>query len=137
VFVLENSIAIYEYSGEGFVKQYVNAHWIVGVKNYKTASDIRFMNVLERHMLSDELFVPVFGHSVLISAEKTEFGVIFDAISMETGKIYCVPKSVWHNVVMNPEDKLILIENEGTGMENSEFLELSESDRLRLTTMWL
>lgn len=134
-------IQTYQYDGEGLQVSYSNENWIVGVKNYKPASDIRFMDALERHLLTDELFVPVTAGSQLVSlkggtevaAETPTEGIAVE--HMEVGHFYCVPQGVWHNVVMQKGGKCILIERPGTGVDNSEFKKLTPEELKTLRTL--
>ena len=127
---MNSSIQVYQYAGEGLEKSYQNAEWLVGIKNYKPASDVRNMNCLERHLLTDELFLPLTEGNRIVTLD-AETGCI-ETQPMATGSVYCVPKGVWHNVLMPQNGKLALVERPDTSMENSETLELSESQRASL-----
>lgn len=131
---MENRIQIYHYDGEGLQISYNNANWVVGVKNYKTASDIHFMDCLERHLLTDELFVPV-TEGCKIASLATETGAQLNVQQMKIGYIYCVPHGLWHNVIMKRGGKIILIERPGTGVDNSEFRKLSSAERETLCAL--
>lgn len=131
---MENGIQVYHYEGEGLQVSYDNGKWIVGVKNYKPASDIRFMDCLERHLLTDELFVPLTAGSKLVSLGLEE-GAFLQVQKMEVGRIYAVPRGLWHNAIMEPDGKIALIEQPGTGVDNSEFRKLIPSERENLCAM--
>ena len=126
---MADSFSIFEYNGEGLERSYVNEAWMVGVKNYKPASDARNMDCLERHLLTDELFIPVTegNHIVTLNADGS-----LDIQPMEAGKIYCVNQGRWHNVLMTAGSKIILVERPDTGMENSETLPLNVRQREQL-----
>lgn len=125
---MENELQIYQYAGEGLEKSYVNSAWMVGVKNYKPASDIRSMDCLERHMLTDELFVPLTEGNLIVTMPLTE-GAQMRVQKMEVGCIYSVPKGLWHNAIMPEGGKIILIERPDTSADNSEFYPLSDAQR--------
>lgn len=118
-------------------KQYVNEAWLVGIKNYKPASGITQMEILERHNLTDELFIPVAGESILVVAAELDGTLDFYAERMEISKIYCVGKGEWHNVVMRSDAKLVLVERPDTGMGNSEIRRLSENELARMKALVL
>lgn len=121
-------IASFEYTGKGMSRVYENPKWMVGIKNWKPENDITGITNLERHNLTDELFVLISGSCTLISAEETEGGLVFSATKMERGKVYSIPATLWHNTITVPETKMILIEDPSTSMENSDIHDLSESE---------
>lgn len=131
---MEKEIQVYHYEGEGLQVSYDNTKWIVGVKNYKPASDVQFMDCLERHLLTDELFVPITAGSKIVSLALEE-GAELRVQKMEVGRIYSVPQGLWHNAVMEPGGKIILIERPGTGVDNSEFRKLSSAERETLSEL--
>lgn len=118
-------IRVYQYAGEGLEKSYENTEWLVGIKNYKPASDIENINCLERHLLTDEIFIPLTEGNTLVTFDAEQGGL--ETLSMVIGRIYCIPMGVWHNVLMPKEGKIVLVERPDTSMENSEILPLSES----------
>ena len=131
---MENMWETYRYDGEGLQISYSNPAWMVGIKNYKPASDVANMNALERHLLTDELFAPVTEGSVLV-VKPAEDGAPLTVQPMAVGSVYAIPKGQWHNVVMRENGKLILAECSGTGVSNSEFYPLNESMREELRSL--
>ena len=121
-------IAVYEFSGEGMQRVFENEKWMVGIKNWKPANDITGIDMLERHNLTDELFVLVAGSCTLISAEETPEGLAFGKVEMEPNRVYCIPATMWHNTITQKDTKMILIEDSNTGMDNSDIYKLSEAE---------
>lgn len=119
-------IESYEFHGEGMGKVYANDSWMVGLKNWKPANDITGVDCLERHNLTDELFVLLAGECTLVYANETPNGLEIDAVKMEPCKVYNVPATLWHNTVTQRDTKLVLFEDSSTSMENSDVLPLSE-----------
>ena len=115
----------YEYSGEGMHRVFENEKWTVGIKNWKPANDITGIDCLERHNLTDELFVLVEGSCTLLFANETEAGLQFEAVKMEKDKVYNIPATLWHNTVTCKDTKMILIEDSSTSNENSDVLSLT------------
>lgn len=123
---------VLSYDGEGAFKCYVNEKWAVAVKNYKPLNKINNINCIERHFKTDELFIPTVGECILIIAEQLNGKFEFEAVRLENGKIYCVKQGVWHNAVMSPDTKVILVEEPDTSLENTESINLDENDVIRL-----
>ena len=123
---MEQGIDIYNYDGEGLERSYTCENRLVGIKNYKPASSREQMDSLEKHLLTDELFIPLTEGSILLY--KQDGGSLCHA-SMEMGRIYSVRKGTWHNVLMIPGGKMALTERANTSMENSLLLPLTREER--------
>ena len=115
----------YEFTGEGMHRVFENEKWTVGIKNWKPANDITGIDNLERHNLTDELFVLIEGACTLIYANETADGLAFGAVKMEPDKVYNIPATLWHNTVTQKDTKMILIEDSSTSGENSDILPLT------------
>lgn len=121
-------IATYEFDGEGMNRIFENEKWTVGIKNWKPANDITGINCLERHNLTDELFVLLAGTCTLVFANETESGLEFNAIAMEQNKVYNIPATLWHNTITCKDTKMVLIEDSSTSMENSDIYNLNAEE---------
>ena len=115
----------YEFTGEGMHRVFENEKWTVGIKNWKPANDITGIDCLERHNLTDELFVLIAGSCTLIFANETADGLQIGAVKMEPYKVYNIPATLWHNTVTCKDTKMILIEDSSTSSENSDVLALT------------
>jgi len=70
---------------------------------------------LERHMETDEVFVLLEGSGALyIGAEARK-------VPMEIGKVYNVKKATWHNMALASDAKVLIVENDNTGRDNTEY----------------
>ena len=114
------------FEGEGMQRVYENEKWTVGIKNWKPANDITGIDNVERHNLTDEMFVLVEGACTLVYANEEGGELKFDSVVMEKGKLYNIPRSLWHNTVTRKDTKMILIEDVSTSSDNSDVLSLSE-----------
>ena len=47
----------YTYEGKGLTRVFENEKWMVGIKNWKPENDITGLTCLERHNITDELFI--------------------------------------------------------------------------------
>lgn len=125
-----NNLPIYENDEPGFTKAYNNGTWAMGVKNFKPLNDINTINQIERHLKTDEIFVPVVGETTLVIATELDGKFVFEATKLENGKFYCVKQGLWHNAVMSPDAKVVLVEMPDTSPDNSEFLDLSKEETI-------
>ena len=128
-------IQSFEYTGEGMRRVYENGQWTVGIKNYKPANDKSLFNELERHNETDELFVLISGACTLVYAEEMDGKMKFGAVSMEMGKVYNIPQGLWHNTITVPGTRMVLIEDPGTGMSNSDIYHLGAGEAGELRSL--
>ena len=115
----------YEYEGKGLTRVFENEKWMVGIKNWKPENDITGLTCLERHNITDELFVLLSGRCTLLYANETEEGLKIEKVEMEPMKVYNIPTGLWHNTVTEPGVKLILIEDSACSGANSDVLDLT------------
>ena len=117
-----------EFDGAGLSRVYENDSWMVGIKNWKPENDVLGIDCLERHNETDELFVLLAGKCVLLFAnEKAGGGIDIQTEAMEQGKLYKIPRSLWHTTVTMKETKLLLVEDSATSSKNSDVLRLDAS----------
>ena len=109
-------LEIKEYNGEGYDRTLTYGAWRVAFLNHAE----RFENTtyLERHLLTDEVFVLLCGEAELLIGERGE------TVKMEPCKLYNVKVGVWHNIRVSRDAKVLVVENSDTGKENSEYLYL-------------
>ncbi len=119
-------IQSYSFDGEGMSPVYKNGAWMVGIKNWKPANDLSAIDCIERHHLTDELFVLLSGTCTLLYAHEGDEGLRFDTVVMEPFRVYSIPRSMWHNTITTRDTKLILIEDSSTSNENSDVMTLDE-----------
>ena len=113
-------IEIFEYNGVGYNKTMNFGEWRVAIANYAEHFDKEKYAYLERHLLTDEVFVLLFGDATLIT------GKYFTKTPLETGKIYTVKKGVWHALNMSADAKVLIVENHNTAKENTEYYYFKE-----------
>ena len=94
----------------GFKVMIESGEWKVGMLHYNE----RFSRLgeMERHLLTDEVFVLVSGKATLYTDS--------DAVEMEQGSVYTVPVGVWHHIVVSIDANVIVVESRSTSIENTE-----------------
>lgn len=120
----------FEYEAEGYRKLFHHHNWRVAILNYIEELDVDRINYVEAHSLTDEVFVLLHGSAHLFFAGEKE-GKITEMICLplEEGKVYKVPAGVFHSHTLSKDAKLLVVEEENTGWENSPRIYLSEGDR--------
>ena len=94
----------------GFKVMVESGEWKVGMLRYNE----RFSRLgeMERHLLTDEVFILLSGSATLYTDGET--------IKMEVGTVYTVPQEVWHHIVVSEDASVVVVENRNTSIENSE-----------------
>ena len=108
-------IEIFEYDGEGYNSTMNFESWRVAIANFGDHFDREKYNYLERHMLTDEVFVLLMGDATLVTGKE------FSETPMEQGKLYNIKKGVWHALLLDKDAKVLIVENHNTSRENSEY----------------
>jgi len=110
---------IFQPTREGYAAVHSFESWRVAYLTYAE----RFDNItrLERHTKTDEIFVLLEGSAVLLIGEDTK------QMKMEKNKMYNVKKGVWHNVKVSKDALLMIVENDDTSADNSEYIPLNQN----------
>jgi len=114
---MNDQLEILEYNGEGYAPVMHFDAWRVAILNYADRFDERSPLRLERHLLTDEVFVLLEGAATLFIGEE------MTAYPMERNKIYNVKQGVWHRITVSRDAKVLIVENHNTSKDNSEYLE--------------
>ena len=109
-------IEIYDYNGDNYQTAMRFDSWRVAYLNHGDRFSEENFEKIERHNESDEVFILLAGKATLIIGEE------LNRIEMEPHKLYNVPKGVWHHIFTLEGTSVLIVENEDTGTENSEYL---------------
>lgn len=106
---------IVEYAGDGYRRMVDGPKWTVASLNYAARFDEANFSILERHLLTDEVFVLLTGKATLVIGEECK------RVPMEPIKAYNVKAGEWHHIFVEPDTRVLVIENSDTSKENSEY----------------
>ena len=115
--IMDKLVDIFDVDSEAFTPIHSFEGWTVGIINYADRLKEKNIAKVERHLETDEVFIPVLGESALYIGRNRE-----NRIELEPGKAYNVKKGTWHAVCMSEDAKLFVVENRGTGNDNSEII---------------
>ena len=119
----DGEISIYEYEGAGYEPTMHFESWRVAIANpCERFSEDKFER-LERHRLTDEVFVLLFGQASLVIGKELRY------VTMEPGKIYNVKTGTWHNILLGNNAKVLIVENHNTNVENTEYYQFGKRGR--------
>ncbi len=110
---------ILEYEGSGYKRLVNNGKWTFAGLNWAPRFDENNLADLERHNLTDEVFILVQGKAALLIGENCE------RVEMEPLKYYNVRAGIWHNIVVSKDARVLIAESSNTSKDNTEYLSLS------------
>ena len=109
---------ILEHSGTEYRRLVNNAKWTLASLNWGPRFDEKNIVDLERHNLTDEVFVLLQGSATLLIGEKAE------RVEMEPLKYYNVRAGIWHNIFVSKDARVLVAENANTSKDNTDYLSL-------------
>ena len=122
----EDEVEIRFYEGDGYKPMIFYEGWKVAYLKYEARFDPNKVDKMERHLLTDEVFVLLEGEGFLIIGEDDK------VCPMEKNKLYNVKKDVWHAICVTKDALVLIVENAETGLPNTEYRELSPEWRKQL-----
>lgn len=118
-------LEITEYQGNGYKPMIRFESWRVAVINYDIRFDENNFQRMERHHLTDEVFILLEGNAQLIIGGNHENLEPLKIYKMEKKKIYNVKQDVWHHIFTEKDAAIIVIENDNTGSDNTSYIDVN------------
>jgi len=122
-------IESYKHDGEGYDPCLITPGWQAAFLNYAEAESLEQIVKLDIHYLTDEAFVLMEGHSVLIAAGIKDGVINYDLVDMQPCVIYNIPRNTWHKIAMQKGSKVCIIEKDNTHLGDFEFYDLSPAQQ--------
>lgn len=108
----------------GYIPLLMGSKWQVAILNYAPVEALECINQMDIHHHTDEVFVLLNGHAVLIAARIDASGICFETVDMKTHCVYNIPRNIWHKIAMEPGSQVLIVENAGTHLGDFEFYNL-------------
>lgn len=128
---MQGMIETYEHKGEGYNPFLIRDGWQVAQLNHMEAQDLGGIRKIDMHLQTDEVFFLVKGRAVLIVA-RDDGKLQFDCAKMKPGITYNIPVRTWHNIAMDKDASVIIVEKNGTHLGDFVFRELTAKERQAL-----
>ena len=119
----------YKHEGEGYNPFLIADKWQVAQLNYAEGLGVHDLKRIDIHFLTDEAFILLNGTSILIAIEKNGDKLTFEAIKMKERVTYNIPKNMWHNIALESDAQVLIIEDANTHLGDYEFYYLNESQK--------
>ncbi len=125
----ERVLEVRQYDGEGYRPLIDFGAWRVAILRWEPSMEPDKITYMERHVQTDEVFVLLYGQATLIlGGNSTQVDGIY-LQKVEGCKFYNVKQNAWHTVVLSPDASILIVEENNTGEENTEYCVLSENFR--------
>lgn len=119
-------IEIKEYNEPGYAPVIDYESWRVAVLNACEELYVPNLKTMQKHTLSDEVFVLLKGECFLFTAGGGERPGEIQATVLKPYKCYNVKKGVWHTHTLTDGSSVLIVENRNTGDDNSPTVRLTE-----------
>lgn len=119
----------YIHTEQGYNPFLIRSGWQVAQLNYVPTHGLDDIDSIECHYATDEVFILFAGRAVLLSAEVDGNSIKFNVLNMECGVTYNVPRGLWHNIAMDIDAHIVIVENDNTHLNDVAYMELSTEQR--------
>ena len=100
--------------------------WRVAVLKACENTRLEKISWMQKHLLTDEVFVLLDGHCTLLLAGNGELPETVKTIAMEPHKIYNIKSGYWHNHILDEKGEVLIVENRDTTDDNSPTYRMNE-----------
>lgn len=119
-------IDIREYTEPGYSPVIDYESWRVAILNDIDELEVPNLKTMQKHTLSDEVFVLLKGRCTLFTGGNGEEIGEVKATKLEPYKLYNVKKGVWHTHTLTPDSSVLIVENRDTCDDNSPTVQMTE-----------
>ena len=110
--------------------------WRVAILNYIDELRPAQIHEVQQHAETDAVFVLLAGECLLFTADVADGTTTqVHACPMEAGKIYNVPRGVYHTHTLTPGAKVLIVENVDTNDANSPRAPLTQAHRAEIVRL--
>ena len=116
---------ILEHDGTEYRRLVNNARWTLASLNWAPRFDEKNLIEMERHNLTDEVFVLLKGKATLLVGEQA------CRVEMVSLKYYNIRAGIWHHIIVSEDARVLVAENADTSKDNTEYLSLETGEIYR------
>ena len=122
-------IEAYSYKGEGYHPFLIREGWQVAQLNYVEKHGLDDIDQIEVHNQSDEAFILFKGKAVLVEVQIEQEDIHFNCQYMKPGVTYNIPAGTWHEIAMDRDAEIIIVERANTHKQDCSYSKLTESQK--------
>lgn len=122
-------IETYTYTDKGYCPFLIREGWQVAQLNYVEKHGLDDIDQIEVHNQSDEAFILFKGKAVLVEAQIEQEDIHFNCQYMKPGVTYNIPAGTWHEIAMDRDAEIIIVERANTHKQDCSYSKLTESQK--------
>ena len=122
----------YEYTGQGYNPYLIVPHWQIAQLNYEEATGFYNLFKMDIHHHTDEVFILKKGLAVLIAACFQKEEIVFEPLIIQPGVVYNIPVNCWHNIMLEKDAEVFIVENAHTHEWDFEFYQLTAEEKEKM-----
>jgi mannose-6-phosphate isomerase-like protein (cupin superfamily) len=126
---MQRMIETYGHSGIGYNPFFIRDGWQVAQLNHMDAQDLDSICKVDMHRQTDEVFILLRGTAVLIAASEPDTHPHFECVKMRPGITYNIPVNTWHNIAMDRDASVIIVERSGTHLGDFVYRQLTSAQQ--------
>lgn len=126
-------IEIYSDTSQGYHPFLIRENFQVAQLNYLPKHGLDDIDQIEVHKQTDEVFILFEGRAVLIAANVEGEAISYEMILMKKGVTYNIPAGLWHNIAMDTDAQMIIVENANTHLHDCAFIDLSKAQQAAIS----
>ena len=119
-------LKVISYDEKGYKPLVDFESWRVALINGNSVYENTGIDTLSAHMETDEIFVLLKGSCMLVVGGNAAEPHDIEKVWLEEGLLYNVTKGTWHNEILTPGAKVLIVENANTSKANSKKFELGK-----------
>ena len=100
--------------------------------NFMDEQGLYAIQKMDMHLQTDEVFILTKGTAVLIAGELRQDQFAFELIRMKPGTTYNIRANLWHNIAMDTDAEVIIVEKSNTHLGDFIFRSLSIAEQENL-----
>jgi mannose-6-phosphate isomerase-like protein (cupin superfamily) len=126
----EKFLKVHRHNGVGYLPLVFSAGWQAAILNWEPPIDLANLDEIERHALTDEVFMLWRGQAALfVKADKEIY-----LVDMQPGEVYNVTSGTWHNLVASRDVSLLIVENRNTHLNDTQIRPLDKIEKAQILT---
>ena len=122
-------IETYNCKDKGYHPFLIREGWQVAQLNYVEMHGLDDIDQIEVHNQSDEAFILFKGKAVLVEAQVEQENIHFNCQYMKPGVTYNIPAGTWHEIAMDRDAEIIIVERSNTHKQDCLYSKLTESQK--------
>lgn len=122
-------IETYYSNDKGYHPFLIREEWQVAQLNYVEKHGLEDIDQIEVHNRTDEVFILFKGKAILVEAQIEQEDIHFNCQKMKPGVTYNIPAGTWHEIAMERDAEIIIVERANTHKQDCSYSKLTESQK--------